>query len=139
MLINKENITQYIPQRSPFIMIDEIVDANEKGFTSQFKVTPSNIFIENDILSESALVENVAQTCAGGFGYLGSLEEDGEPKIGFIGAITRMKVFALPKINATLKTEVEIQTTFDAIHLVKGIVYENGKALMECQMKIVLA
>ncbi len=139
MLVNKENITNFIPQRAPFIMIDELIHANEKGFSTRFNVLSSNIFMENNILSESALVENVAQTCAGGFGYLAQQETDSEPKIGFIGAITRLTVHQLPQANAELKTEVEILTTFGTIHLVKGIVYENEKPLIECQMKIVLA
>ncbi len=139
MLVNKENITQFIPQRAPFIMVDELAHADENGFTTQFKVENNNIFIEDNLLSESALTENIAQTCASGFGYLASLESDAEPKVGFIGAITRLKVTDLPKSNAQLTTKVEILTTFDAIHLVKGVVYENDKQLLECQMKIVLA
>ena len=68
MLINKENIQTYLPQRPPFVMIDELINATETSFESAFEVVESNLFIENGILSESALVENVAQTCAAGFG-----------------------------------------------------------------------
>ena len=138
MLANKENIKNFIPQREPFIMIDELISANEKGFKTTFNVVSSNIFLDED-LSESALTENIAQTCAAGFGYLGSLEEEGEPKIGFIGAVTKLKVHSLPKIDAKLNTEVEILNTFGNIHLIQGNVYENGQHLLECQMKIVLA
>lgn len=138
MLANKENIKNFIPQREPFIMVDELLSADEKGFNSTFEVIDSNIFLDNE-LSESALTENIAQTCAAGFGYLGSLEEEGEPKIGFIGAVTKLKVHSLPKINAKLNTEVEILNTFGSIHLIQGNVYENGVHLLECQMKIVLA
>lgn len=139
MLINKENITQFIPQRSPFIMVDELETADEKGFLSHFTIDNENIFLENDILSESAMVENVAQTCAAGFGYLNSLEDESEPKIGFIGAVTRLIVDKHPQKGAKLRTEVEIVTTFGTIHLIKGVVYENDVQLIECQMKIVLS
>ena len=138
MLAKKANIKNFIPQREPFIMVDELLSADEKGFKSTFEVIDSNIFLDSE-LSESALTENIAQTCAAGFGYLGSLEEEGEPKIGFIGAVTKLKVHSLPKINAKLNTEVEILNTFGNIHLIQGNVYENGQHLIECQMKIVLA
>tara|TARA_R110002072_G_scaffold302060_2_gene483595 strand:- start:16876 stop:17292 length:417 start_codon:yes stop_codon:yes gene_type:complete len=138
MLANKENIKNFIPQREPFIMIDELHSADEKGFKSCFEVIDSNIFLDTE-LSESALTENIAQTCAAGFGYLGSLEEEGEPKIGFIGAITKLKVHSLPKLGAKLSTEVEILNTFGNIHLIQGSVLENGTKLLDCQMKIVLA
>ena len=74
MKVNKENIKNYIPQREPFIMIDSLVDASEFGFKSEFIIASTNLFLENGVLSESSLVENVAQTCAAGFGYINSLK-----------------------------------------------------------------
>lgn len=139
MLISKDNITSFIPQRAPFIMIDELVTADEKGFTSNFEITEENIFIEDNVLSESALVENIAQTCAAGFGYVNSLKEDSEPQLGFIGAVSRLSVLDNTETNAKLNTQVEILNTFDSIHLIQGAVYQNDKKLIECQMKIVLA
>ncbi len=139
MLISKDKITSFIPQRSPFIMIDELEMADEKGFKSNFEITDNNIFLENGILSESALVENIAQTCAAGFGYINSLKEDSEPQLGFIGAVSRLTLMAKTFKNVKLNTEVEILNTFDSIHLIQGAVYHNNTKLIECQMKIVLA
>lgn len=139
MLISKENITSFIPQRAPFVMIDELETADEKEFKSNFEVTDANIFLENNILSESALVENIAQTCAAGFGYVNSLKDDSEPQLGFIGAVSRLNVIDYTFKDAKLNTEVEILNTFDSIHLIQGAVYHNDKKLIECQMKIVLA
>ncbi|MEJ6584168.1 MAG: hypothetical protein QNL61_08250 [Crocinitomicaceae bacterium] len=139
MLINKENIQTYLPQRPPFVMIDELINATETSFESAFEVVESNLFIENGILSESALVENVAQTCAAGFGYVGSQNGEEAGKLGFIGAVSRLKVTGLPKTGAKLATKIEILNTFDAIHLIQGTVYENDAELLTCQMKIVIA
>lgn len=139
MLINKENILNYIPQRAPFVMIDALVLATEKEFESTFKVLDSNLFIENDTLSESALVENIAQTCAAGFGYQGSQKGEEAGKLGFIGAVTKLTVFALPNSGTELRTKIEILNTFDAIHLIQGTVFHNGNELLTCQMKIVVA
>lgn len=139
MLIDKENIKTYIPQREPFILIDELVSADEKGFNSRFKVQTDTIFIENDTLSESALVENIAQTCAAGFGYLGSLSGGGEARLGFIGAVSRLEVFFSAKTRDQLETSVEIVNSFENIHLIEGIAKCNGVELLKCQMKIVQA
>lgn len=139
MLINKENITSIIPQRAPFVMIDSLLDANEKGFNTNFQITSENLFLENGILSESSLIENIAQTCAAGFGYLNSLVEGGEPKLGFIGAVTQVQVENTAKLNDLIETSVQIISTFDTIHLVEGIAKSNGQILLTCQMKIVLA
>lgn len=139
MLIEKENIESLIPQRPPFVMVDSLVDAAENGFKTQFEITSNNLFIQNSILSESALLENVAQTCAAGFGYLGSLEAESEPRIGYIGAITNVVNIDSAKVGDILETEVVIINSFDAIHLVEGKVSTKGKELLTCQLKIVLA
>lgn len=139
MLISKENITSIIPQRAPFVMIDSLLDANETGFNTEFKITSDNLFLENGILSESSLIENIAQTCAAGFGYLNSLIEGGEPKLGFIGAVTQVQVMDTAKLDDVIETAVQILSTFDTIHLVEGTAKSNGKVLLSCQMKIVLA
>jgi len=138
MLINKENIQTYIPQRAPFVMIDALVVATENTFESQFEIQSDNIFIENGILSESAMVENVAQTCAAGFGYVGSQNGEEAGKLGFIGAVSKLTVQQLPKTSDILTTKIEILNTFDAIHLIQGTVFSNDKELMSCQMKIVV-
>ncbi|AEA43429.1 hypothetical protein [Fluviicola taffensis] len=139
MLISKENITSIIPQRAPFVMIDSLLDANETGFNTEFKITADNLFLDNGILSESSLIENIAQTCAAGFGYLNSLIEGGEPKLGFIGAVTQVQVIESAKLNDVIETAVQILSTFDTIHLVEGTAKSNGTVLLSCQMKIVLA
>ncbi len=139
MLISKENITSIIPQRAPFVMIDSLLTADETGFKTEFKIASDNLFLENAVLSESALIENIAQTCAAGFGYLNSLVEGGEPKLGFIGAVTHVNVQQAAKENDLIETSVEVLSTFDTIHLVEGTAKSNGNVLVSCQMKIVLA
>jgi predicted hotdog family 3-hydroxylacyl-ACP dehydratase len=139
MLIDKENIKTYIPQREPFIYIDELVSADESGFNSRFKVQLDTVFLENGLLSESALVENIAQTCAAGFGYLGSLNGSGEARLGFIGAVSRLEVFFSAKSLDQLETRVDIVNSFENIHLIEGVAICNGVELIKCQMKIVQA
>lgn len=139
MLVSQENIKNYIPQREPFIMIDALVDANEHGFKTAFTVTENNLFLQDNVLSESALVENIAQTCAAGFGYLNSLIEGAEPQLGFIGAVTHLEVMQNVQQNALIETEVKVLNTFENIHLVEGIARSGGADLLKCQLKIVLA
>lgn len=139
MIIKQNKIEQFIPQRKPFIMIDELSKADEKGFISKFNIRDNNIFLKNNIVSESALVENIAQTCAAGFGYINSIKENEEPKLGFIGAVSKLTVNKKAKIHSSLTTEVQILNTFDNIHLIEGTVFEKNQKLVSCQMKIVIA
>ena len=69
MEARKENIKFLIPHREPFIMIDNLTDVSPTKFESIFFVCSDNIFVRNEILQEPALIENIAQTCAAGFGF----------------------------------------------------------------------
>lgn len=139
MLIDKETIQNYIPQQAPFTMVDALVSATPEGFQSEYTIPQEHPLLNDDFsLSESAMVENVAQTCAAGFGFLNH-REGGEPKLGFIGAVSRLETFGLPKVNDKLETKVEVLSAFEAINLVEGRVFHKGDELLRCQLKIVIA
>jgi 3-hydroxymyristoyl/3-hydroxydecanoyl-(acyl carrier protein) dehydratase len=134
MLVDKSKILEYIPQRDPFVMIDNLIECNSKEFMTNFKILENNLFILNNSISESALIENIAQTCAVGFGFL---DDSTEPKIGYIGALTKLKIFSLPIVGDELITKTKIINDFQEIYLLKGEVSIENKILMECQLKIV--
>ncbi len=137
MKVTQENIDKYLPQKRPFIMVDSLINATETGFESQFTVRTDNIFLEGDTLTEPSLIENIAQTCGAGFGYLQS-HGSGEPRLGFIGAITKLTVHNLPRLNDLIDTKVTIVYSMENIFVAKGENSCNGTPLLECEMKIVL-
>ena len=139
MLANKDSITQFIPQRAPFVMIDELITATEEGFETGFEIIANNLFLEDGILSESSLVENIAQTCAAGFGYVNSQAGKSEGQLGFIGAVSRLTVSGIAKLGDKIETKVSVLNSFDAIHLIEGVASCNEIELLRCQMKIVIA
>jgi 3-hydroxymyristoyl/3-hydroxydecanoyl-(acyl carrier protein) dehydratase len=131
------DMTSIIPQRKPFVMVDSLIEASESGFETTFSVSEDNLFIEDDFLQEPALIENVAQTAAAGLGYLNS-KLDAEPKLGFIGAVSKLKVHSLPKINSIINTTVTVLFRMENIFLVKGVNKVDDIVLLECEMKIVI-
>ncbi len=137
MADNSNKILSYIPQRPPFVMISNLIKATPKQFETDFFVHPDNIFIADDILTEAALVENIAQTCACGFGYLDA-QSDEEPKVGFIGSISKLKVHQLPPVNSRIHTKVTVTFQLGNIFVVEGENFLKGKKLLECEMKIVV-
>ena len=66
MIITKENIQDYIPQRPPFVMIDNLLEASGDYFKTDFRILPDNIFVENGKLREFAMIENIAQSSSVG-------------------------------------------------------------------------
>ncbi len=136
MIISKENIESYIPQRAPFIMIDNLVEANDEIFKTDFMVLANNIFVEKGILREFALVENIAQSSSAGLAV--TKMSTGKKAIeGFIGGISKLKLYDLPKVNDTIHTTVILIAQLENMFLVRGENYVNGKKLLECEIKLV--
>ena len=137
MLVSKEEILNYIPHRPPFVLIDVLISASPEIFESEFFVDADHLLVENGFFQESGLMENIAQTCAAGFGFL-DRENTAAPKTGFIGAITKAEVYALPAIGSTITTTVTTLHQLGNIFLVKGLNSAEGRKLLECEMKIVV-
>ena len=138
MVVRKQNIEDYIPHRFPFVMIDNLLNVSAERFESDFFIDKNNILVQNNIFQEAGLMENIAQTCAASFGYLDRAENE-NPKIGFIGAISRLIVHELPSVNLKINTIVTPTHQLGNIYMVLGQNFLDGHLLMECEMKIVIS
>lgn len=130
-------ILELIPQRDPIVMVHKVVSAEETKFVTQFEIKENNIFLVDGILQEPALIENIAQSAAAGFGTLAKQNGGEKGGLGFIGSVTRLVCHQLPEVGNTIETTIEVGTKFGAITLIKGSNFLNGKLLLECEMKIV--
>jgi len=137
MLLTEEETANIIPQKLPFVMIDSLIAVNDKSFTSSFFAKEDNLFSKNGKLHEPALIENIAQTVAAGFSYV-DRQKGGEPQVGFIGGISKLKIHLLPSIGDEITTTVTLQHQFENIFLVKGENFVGDNPLVECEMKIVV-
>lgn len=131
------DIKEVIPQREPIIMVHNVISATEKEFKTTFEVKADNIFLKKQELQEPALIENIAQSAAAGFGTLAKQAGGEKEGLGFIGSITRVVCHKLPNVGDIINTTVEIGTSFGAITIIKGKNYVNNELLLECEMKIV--
>lgn len=136
MKISKSQIQNYIPQREPFIMVDNLLDATSEKFQTDFFIDKTNIFLENGILREFALIENIAQSGTIGI-VVSAIRNGNKPAEGFIGAITKLRLYDLPKVNDTIRTIVTLVCKFETMYLIKGENYLGDKLLLECEMKLV--
>jgi 3-hydroxyacyl-[acyl-carrier-protein] dehydratase len=134
-----KNPSQYLPHRPPFLLIDELEVKDQDNFCSLTIPLGKPYLTKDGIPEETFLIENIAQTCAAAFGLQAS-QTEGEPKIGYIGAVTKLKVCQLPDSASEIRTSIRVLQRFGTITLVEGICYNNlGEQLLNCEMKIVLA
>lgn len=136
-LVSAENITRYIPQKAPIVMVGELISNDETQTVSRMTVAVDNIFCADGLFMEPGLIENIAQTAALRMGYTASQKEDNEkaPK-GFIGAISKLKIHNFPKVGETLETTVDVKNDIFGIILIQGTSRVNDVVMAECEMKI---
>lgn len=107
MNIEEIPITQIIPQRKPFLMVDKVISCGSTDTITQFQVREDLIFLEDNKLSPPGILENMAQSAAARMGSLDLIS--GVPvKIGYIGDIRDVTFYRLPKCNEVLETQVHI-------------------------------
>ena len=129
------NIEDIIPQRHPFILIDQLISCNDQLIESSFQIPEEHPMVHNNKLCEGGLIENIAQTAAAGNGYE-AINRGGIIPKGFIAGIKNFKLKRLPLINSTLRTKVTHQNRIMGYNLIKGEVIEGQEIIASCEMKI---
>ena len=135
MLATRDDITKYIPQRHPIIMVHALVEADDDHAVTELAVEPDNVFVSNGVLIEPGLVENIAQTAAMHVGYQCSLKNIPIP-IGYIAAVKDLKIKDLPKQNTRISTSVRITNKVLDVTVVEGRIEQEGNLLCSCEMRI---
>jgi len=136
MEFEKISILELLPQKPPFVAVDTLTHFDDVITRTGLKVTADNIFVENGELTESGVIENIAQTCAARIGYINKYLSSSEVKIGFIGSIKDLRFYELPKVGDELKTTIEVASEVFAITLVNAKVEIGDKLIASCEMKI---
>ncbi len=136
-LICGKEIEKFIPQRSPMIMISGFHGIEEEIFHTSLEILEENIFCENGVFCEAGIIEHIAQSCAFRNGYL-AINCGQKVQLGYIGAVTAMRIYSLPKCGSTIKTRISIEQEFMGISLVKAVVECCGSPIAEGKVKVAL-
>lgn len=131
------SIENLIPQRFPFVLVDQLIEHKEEYSKSSYLVNSNHILIENNKLSEYGLMENMAQTAAARAGMT-AFEQSSKPQLGFIGAISKLNISNRPQIESEITTKVFEIAEFGPIKLVKCEVELQEEIIASCEMKIAL-
>lgn len=137
-LFEKDFVENLIPQKFPFVMIDKLFSYSDTALVSGLKVKHSNIFVANNIFTESGVVEHMAQSVALHTGYQFYLKKEAAPT-GYIGSIKEIAISKLPKTDDEIQTTVTILQEFGGITLVDLVTKLNGEIIATGQMKTILA
>ena len=136
MIVKKEDIPNFIPQRPPFVMIDNLLEATGDYFKTDFEILPDNIFVDDGKLREFAMIENIAQSSSVGLAKTKRYPSEKKPE-GYLGAVSKLKLYKLPEINERIYTTVTLIAQFEKMFLLKGVTWFSDTKLIECEIKLV--
>ena len=86
-------------------------------------------------MSESALIEFIAQTAAAFTGYKNKINSENVTE-GYIGAVKNLVIHSVPTINTTIESEIEVVNEIVGFTIIMGKVFYNGTLIAECEMRI---
>ena len=139
-MLNKEQIESIIPQRDPFLMIDEVEEYNPGEYCIGYKnVTGEEYFFKghfpgNPIMPGVLITESLAQ--AGAVAIL-SLEEN-KGKNALFAGIDKMKFKKMVVPGNKLKLEVRIIKRKGPIGLGEAIATVDGKIAAKGELTFAL-
>ena len=136
------NILELIPQRSPMVMIDELLYCRGKVAGGKLRINNDNVFVRKGFFTEAGMIEAIAQTAAARTGYLNRQATKNGPKvkllIGVIGSIKDFRLFYLPKVGDELIMEINAEYEFMNASVISGSTSVNGKTACTAELKIFL-
>lgn len=136
-IVNSDCILQYIPQRPPIVLISRIYKSDDTTVITGFDITEEHIFTHHGKLTESGIIENMAQAAASRAGYA-ALQNNTKPVVGFIGNIKDLIIYQLPEVGTELLTEVITKTQVMNVSIIEAKSYSNNTLIASCEMKIFL-
>lgn len=134
-MVNNDSIADLLPQKYPFILVDQLISCNETLTESSFLIPEIHPLVHQGILCEGGLVENIAQTSAAGSGFEAKKKGMDNPT-GFIAGIKNLQIYRLPETNNRLLTRVFLLDRIMGYNLIKGEVFESEEIIASCEVKI---
>jgi predicted hotdog family 3-hydroxylacyl-ACP dehydratase len=143
---NNIDIRKFLPHRDPMLMVNNIISIDSETVTAEFYIPSDCIFVENNILSETGLIENAAQVCSAIVGQsyfdVDDIEGKGNKIVGYISAIKKVEIFQLPKVEDTLITKAKLISRYDAdemsICTITGSTFRNDDLIVDCTLNFLI-
>lgn len=137
MIFKGEDILRLIPQRNPFVMVDEFEERDADNAQTALVVDPRNYFILPDgTMAETGLIEHAAQSCSALAGYQVLNDENAGPPIGILAEVKHFTCHRRPKCGEKICTTVSYGLTFGKMKIARGVSTVDSEPIAEVELKI---
>jgi len=129
-------ILELLPQRPPFVMVDNLTEYSETQTKCCLTIRPDNVFLENGQLAASGLIEHIAQTCAARLGYYNLYILKTGVRLGFIGEVKNLNILRLPREGEQIVTTITVMQEIFDVTLVDAEVRVGDEVIATTGLKI---
>ena len=136
-IVDSDTILQYIPQRPPIVLISRIYKCDETSVVTGFDIVNEHILTQNGKLTESGIVENMAESAASMAGFEAVVNKS-QPRVGFIANIKNLVINFLPEVGNEVLTQIKTKTQVMNVSIIEASSYCNNELIATCEMKIFL-
>ena len=134
------DIKNLIPQRSPIMMVDELLEAHDDIARTSLNIRDDNFFLESDgAIAEPGVIEHIAQSASAFAGYNAMQAGATEPPVGYIGEVKRFRLNRRPVKCETLVTTITMGPTVNGVTIITGETVSGEETIATTQMKIYVA
>ena len=127
MHIQGEDIKRLIPQRAPFMMVDEFESGDDSHAVTRLTIAKDNYFMLTDgTMATTGLIEHMAQSCSA---LAGSRSDGGAAPVGMIAEVKHFLCSRRPEAEETL-------LTFGQMTLAHCTCTSKGETIAEVDLKI---
>ena len=135
-LLRSIDVHTLLPQQEPFVVVDTLTQFDGTTTATETLVRPDNLFIDDDALRTTGMIENIAQTCAARIGYYNKYILKTGVQIGVIGAVRKMMVSGHPHVGQQFRTTVTVVQELLGMTLANAEITCEGETLATAQIKL---
>ena len=134
MKFKGEEIKRLIPQREPFLMVEELEQRDDNTAATALTIRKGNYFLLPDgTMAESGVIEHVAQSCSA---LAGCRSTGDAPPVGMIVEIKDCQFSRRPLSGERIETIVTFGFSFGNMTLAHGVSSAGGSQIAEMDLKI---
>lgn len=132
------DIERLIPQRSPIMMVDELLRVVGDEAECVLTVRADNWFIDADgLMAEPGVIEHIAQSASAFAGARAIAAGATEPPVGYIGEVKNFHLHRRPAQGDVLHTTITMGPEVNGVTIIRGsTTTADGTPVADTQMKI---
>ena len=131
------SLDSLLPHRAPMLWLEALVECTDTTASATVRFSSGHFAVTDGVVTETALVECMAQTVAAALGHRAQLSgHTGPANPGMLGAVSGFRIFASPPLDKPLLIEVREIKRFGPMLLVAGVISCDGERIAEGELSL---